>query len=96
MNDQQLDRNLRSIGKECFVTYFYAFNDWSRSNEDIAIQLSDEKGYTSKACRSRTSHSRSIIKAGRAKDALRMCYESPTLAASLREKAMELAAHLRE
>ena len=65
MNDQQLDRNLRSIGREVFVTYFKVFCDRSRSHEDIAAQIEEERGYTAKSSRSRTGHARSIIGAGR-------------------------------
>ena len=70
MNDQQLDRNLQSVGREIFVAYFAEFCDQSRSSEDVAIQIEEERGYTGKSCRSRTSHARSIIRAGRATDAL--------------------------
>ena len=73
MNDRrQLGRNLRSIGKECFVSFFHQFYDRSLSNEDVAVRLQKERGYTYKAYQSRTSHARSIIKAGRAVDALEM------------------------
>ena len=51
MNDQQLDRNLRSVGREIFVAYFAEFCDRSRSNEDVAIQIEEERGYTEKSCR---------------------------------------------
>ena len=61
MNDQQLDRNLQSTGREVFVTYFKEFCDRSRSNEDIATQIEGERGYTAKSCRFRTGHARSII-----------------------------------
>ena len=76
MNDQQLDRNLRSIGIAIFVAYFAEFCDRSRSNEDVAAQIEEERGYTDKSCRSRTSHARSIIRAGRATDALAMVSRS--------------------
>ena len=78
MNDQQLDRNFRSVGGEVFVAYFTEFCDRSRSNEDVAVQIEEERGYTEKSCRSRTSHARSIIGAGRATDALAMVSRSAT------------------
>ena len=98
MNYQQLDRNLRSIGKECFVTFFKEFCDCSLSNEDVAAQIKEERGYTDKACRSRTSHARSIIKAGRAPDALDAVRlsTSPQVTTHTRERAAELAVRLRE
>ena len=99
MNDQQLDRNLRSIGKECFVTFFNEFYDCSLSNEDVAIQIKEERGhYTEKSCQSRTSHARSIIKAGRALDALDMIRSSASsqVKAHTKERAAEIAAYLRK
>lgn len=99
MNDRQLDRNLRSIGKECFVTFFYKFYDSSLSNEDVSIHIKEERGhYTDKSCRSRTSHARSIIKAGRALDALDVIRSSASsqVKAHTKERAAELAAYLRE
>ena len=76
MNDHQLDRNLQSVGREIFIAYFSEFCDRSRSSEDVAIQIEEERGYTEKSCRSRTSHARSIIRAGRATDALAMVSRS--------------------
>lgn len=99
MNDQQLDRNLRSVGKECFVTFFNEFYDSSLSNEDVAIQIKEERGhYTDKSCRSRTSNARSIIRAGRALDALDVIRssESSQVKAHTKERAAEIAARLRE
>ena len=93
MNDQQLDRNLRSVGREVFVAYFTDFCDRSRSNEDVAAQIEEERGYTDKSCRSRTSHARSIIWAGRATDALVMvsCSTSPRVPSQIKKKASGLA-----
>lgn len=70
MNDEQFDRNLRSIGMECFVTYFCKFADLTIRNLDVAELLRQERDYTMKSCNSRVSHARAIIRAGRAKDAL--------------------------
>ena len=94
MDDQQLDRNLQSIGKECFVTYFTEFWELTRSNEHVAAQMEEERGYTQKSCRSRTSHARSIIKAGRAEDALNRC-STNRLPAHVRERASALVDWLR-
>ena len=98
MNDQQLDRNLRSIGKDCFVAFFKEFCNSSLSNEDIAAQIKEERGYTDKACRSRTSHARSIIRGERALDALDMVRLSTSrqVTADTKKKAAALAARLRE
>lgn len=98
MNDQQLDRNLRSIGKECFVSFFQQFCDSSLSNADVAEQIRKDRGYTDKACLSRTSHARSIIKAGRAIDALDMICQSTNLQVtdSTKVRAAALAIWFRE
>ena len=98
MDDLQLDRNLRSIGKECFVTFFGMFCDGSRSSGEAAAQIKAERDYTWKSCRSRTSKARSIIEAGRAADALDMVSlsTSPKVPAEIKERASKLAAGLRE
>ncbi len=98
MNDQQLHRNLNSIGKECLVTFFNEFCDLTRSNESVAAQIREERGYTWEACRTRTSKSRRIIKAGRASDALDMvCLStSPLVTVDTKKRAAELAVGLRE
>ena len=92
MNDQQLDRNLQSTGREVFVTYFKEFCDRARSNEVIAAQIEEERGYTAKSCRSRTGHARVIIGAGRAMDALIMVSRStsPLVPGHIKEKAVGL------
>ncbi len=92
MDDQRLEKTLRSIGKECFVTYYTKFTDPFLSNEYIAAQIKSEKGYSCNTCKSRTSSSRSIIKAGRAKDALINISQSKNVPMQIREKARALAA----
>ena len=70
MNEQQLVRSLNAVGMRCFITWFRQFCDPSLSNEDVAAQIEETEQYSRKACRSRTSHARSIINAGRGRDAL--------------------------
>ena len=94
MNDVQLDRNLRSIGKECFVTYFWTFHNLSVPNQEVALQLQEERGYTWKACQSRTSSARSVIRAGRAKDAMNIISKSERLEHRIRKEALEIASSL--
>ena len=91
MNDEQLGRNLVSIGKECFVTYFEQFNDAQLTNRDIAEQIQEDRGYSWKSCLSRTSHARSIIRAGRTKDALEDVRDSERVDQTARDKAARLA-----
>ena len=95
MNDQQLERNLISVGKECFVTYFEQFHDTQLSNQDIAIQIQEDRGYTWKSCQSRTSHARSIIRAGRARDALEKIRDSERVRDQrIRDRASSIAASM--
>ena len=92
MNDYQLDRNLRSIGKECFVAYFELFNSSQLTNQEIADLMGKERGYAWAACQSRTSHARSIIREGRAKDALEIIRDSEGVRDQrIRDKAARLA-----
>ena len=76
MNEQQLVRTLNSVGMRCFVTYFRQFCDPSLSNEDVAALLEEAEQYAATACRTRTSGARSIIRAGRGRDALTMIARS--------------------
>ena len=95
MDDRQLERNLRSVGKECFVAYFDQFKNQQLSNQDIASLIQEKQGYTWKSCLSRTSHARSIIRKGRAKDALENIRDSDGVREQLiRDKAARLAASL--
>ena len=94
MTDEQLDRNLRSVGKECFVTYFEIFSDRQLENIDIAERIQRERScYTWKSCNSRTSHARVIINAGRAKDALILVADSKhrSITSEIKARALTLA-----
>ena len=90
MDDKQLDKFLEKIGKECFVTFYELFCDITLRNIDVALLIQEERGYTDKACASRTSKARTIIKAGRARDALDICSKSERLPCHIREKATRL------
>ena len=95
MNDQQLERNLQSIGKKCFVTFFKEFCDLTRSNQDVAKQISEQwdRSYTAALVR-RVNPAREIIQSGRAKDALICCSRSKRLPQPIRDIATVLAADL--
>ena len=94
MNDSQLERRLNSVGKGCFVDYFHRFSDWSLTNQDVAEILQEEMSYMEKASLTRASGARSIIKAGRAIDALEIISGSKAKS-RIRERAAELANELR-
>lgn len=91
MNDEQLARNLKSVGMVCFVEYFEYF-DGNMTREDVIEKLKATTTYTDKSCASRTSHARSIIKANAAKKALQMVIssESPKISEVTRRRAKEL------
>ena len=69
MDEKQFDRALRSVGMSCFTNYFDIFAS-NLSREDVVEQLKSKNRFTEKSCNSRTSHARSIIKNGYAKEAL--------------------------
>ena len=92
MNDTQLDRTLRSVGKACFVKYFRLFADRSLSGEAVARLLVEKEGYMSVSARGfRVRGSRRIIEAGRARDALLIVRDSPRVPQHIKDKAARLA-----
>ncbi len=76
MNDDQLERSLRSIGKGCFVEYFCQFADQTLSNSHVIEMLMRREGYAENGSRTRVSQARRIIRSGRAEDALRNVIQS--------------------
>ena len=94
MNDKQLDRSLRSIGKECFVKYFEEFSDLSNKSEDLIELLMVNEGYEETGCKTRVSQSRRIIESGRGKDALELICKSERVPHAISEQARELKMQL--
>ena len=90
MDDQQMDRYLRSVGKQCFVTYFHLFRNPSQSKTDIAELIFQKNAYTFDSCRTRAGKARRIIKAGLAKDALINIANSKKVAQQFRVYAARL------
>ncbi len=86
--------HLKSLGMGCFVNYFEKFRDLSISNQEVAEILQEEMGYKVPASHSRTSTARSIIKAGRAIDALDLIAGS-NAAPTVRDRAARIATSLR-
>ena len=76
MNDDQLERSLRSIGKGSFVEYFCQFADQRLSNNNVTEMLMRQEGYAENGSRTRVSQARRIIRSGRAEDALRNVIQS--------------------
>ena len=96
MNEKQLERNLKSIGQTCFVKYFELFASTTIDKTDKIEILKKETDYTEKSCISRTGHAQSVIKAGRAYDALNMIIisKSPRVSEKTRGRAEDLLSEL--
>ncbi len=90
MNDDQLDRSLRSIGKACFVKYYEKFSDPSLTNEDLIDLLMKQENYKETGAKTRVSQSRRIINSGRAKDAFKLIASSNRVSAKISQKANQL------
>ena len=94
MDDDKLDRYLKSVGKRCFVSYFDDFAGGLPPEAVVELLIRNE-GYAEKASRARVSTARRIIKAGRAKDALRVISGASRVPESIRDRAMIVAGGLR-
>ncbi len=94
MDDDKLDRYLQSVGKRCFVNYFDDFASGLPSDAVVELLMKNE-GYAEKATRARVSTARSIIEAGRARDALTKIGRSERVPDSVRDQAMRMASGLR-
>ena len=91
MNDLQLDRSIRSIGKTCFVKYYGMFSRRNLANEEVVEALMSNEGYMESGARTRVSQSRRIINSGRAKDALDIIALSSRLPEKVVSEARRLA-----
>jgi len=76
MKPDQIERELNSVGKGCFVTYYQMFADESIEDREIHEALKKDFGYTENSCRLKTSHARSIIRTGNARRAMEIISES--------------------
>ena len=91
MDDQQLNRALRSVGMSCFIKYFRELSNLSLSNQSVGEMLMERETYTDKSCISRVSKARSIIRAGRDRDALLMIANAANVSGHTAEQARALA-----
>ena len=91
MNDNQLDRCLRSIGKMCFVENYHLFANFHIPHEVAVEFLMEKHGYKETGARTRVSCSRRIIRYGRVKDALQMIEASDRVPNNVLEAAMKLS-----
>ena len=92
MNEEQLARNLQSVGMQVFVKHFDVFAS-NRSREDVIEVLRASTNYTEKSCVSRTGHARAILAAGLGNQALNMVVSSDSsrITEEIRALARELA-----
>jgi hypothetical protein len=90
MDDKQIERGRQSIGKECFVKCFEEFGNPRYKNEGHVEILMSNEGYEESGCKTRVAHSRRIIDAGRAEDALGIAIGSQRVPLQVRHKAREL------
>ncbi len=95
MNDQQLEENLRRIGKECFVTFFGELCDFELLDETVARYIEEDWGRDYDAALTwRVKPARRIIRAGQSRNALLICSKSRKLPRHIRDKAAILADNL--
>ena len=94
MDQQQLERSLRSIGKECFIKYYEYFINPKYSNSDLVALLMRKEGYTESGSRTRVTQTRRIINENKIKEALNMVIESSKLNGSTRVKATKLLSEI--
>jgi hypothetical protein len=85
-SNASLIRKLHSVGYACFVRHLPLFE----GDSDIAgaaADLQEKEDFTSKACRSRVSHARSILAAGQRNTALIIIADSEKVPLAVREAA---------
>lgn len=87
MNDLQLERSLRSVGKRCFVKYLNVLLNKNVKAEDLVEMFMKCEGYTEAASRTRVSNSRRIIAAGRTESALKIIAKSTKIDVDIRDQA---------
>jgi hypothetical protein len=82
MDDMKLERNLRGIGKACFVTYYELFRDKSRIDDLFVVDFLmthatyKNKHYTEAGAKIRVGFAKGIFNAQREKDALKSCAQA--------------------
>jgi hypothetical protein len=76
MDDQQLRRNLQTIGKTFFIKYFELLNDPSNSADHLVNIIVESEKYDDAWAKVRVDCSRNIFKEGRRNDALKIISES--------------------
>ncbi|MGN7409439.1 hypothetical protein [Sporosarcina sp. SAFN-010] len=98
MNQDLLEKKLRSIGKEIFVEYFEEFSDLSVDNGELAKKLLSEnpKAISLNAQKTRISNARKIFEKNMEIRALENIVESNRVKENIREKAKRLVANTKK
>jgi len=94
MNDMQLQKQLKSVGRACFVRYFQQFSDNYRnilSNENLINLLMRQEGYTEAGSKIRVNFAQRIFSSNRAVDALQDVAKSARISKELAAEAARLA-----
>ena len=96
MNEQELQDELKRIGKGCFVQLYELFADLSLPNSAIVpnvieyVKNNGRKNPSPKAANTRVSKARKIIKSGMGRTALLICSRS-NIPEEFQRKAAQLA-----
>jgi hypothetical protein len=90
MKQEQIKRNLQSVGMSCFVRHFRMFSDRSISDSVAVETLRRQEGYAEGACRTRVSVSRRLIAEGYARPALYMVANAEKVDGTTRRLAQSL------
>ncbi|TQR14734.1 hypothetical protein [Psychrobacillus soli] len=93
MNQELLEKKLRSIGKEIFVEYFEEFRDLNVDREELSKKLlkDNPKAISLDAQKTRISNARKIFELKMEKEALENIVKSDRLKDNIREKAKRIA-----
>lgn len=90
MDKEQLSRSLKSIGMQCFVKYFEAFNDPIRTDKDLIEGFMRIEGFEESGARTRVIQSRRILREGKEEEALRKVLDSSKVDVWVIEKSKHL------
>jgi|WetSurMetagenome_2_1015567.scaffolds.fasta_scaffold98149_1 hypothetical protein len=87
MDNQQLERNLQTIGKGCFVKYYESFRDPMLTNKDLVDQFMANEVWNENGSKMRVTSIRRIFAASRELDALSIISNSHRLDESIKIEA---------
>ena len=98
MDEAQLEKYLRMIGKECFVTFFARLSDFSQTDQVVAefiagkLSLTYRRVVTSQnALTWRVKPARTIIRAGQSREAMLLISRSSRLPSHVTQAAANIA-----